>query len=44
MQAFKLPCLSWRIEELFIDKAKEWLSLIKKKDSAAIVERMEQQG
>jgi prephenate dehydrogenase len=31
-----------RIEELFIDRAKEWLSLIKKKDSAAIVERMEQ--
>ncbi len=36
-----LPDLG-RIEELFIDRAQEWLSLIKKKDSAAIVERMEQ--
>jgi prephenate dehydrogenase len=31
-----------KIEDLFMAKAQEWLSLIKKKDSTAIVERMEQ--
>ena len=31
-----------KIEDLFMAKAQEWLNLIKKKDAAAIVERMEQ--
>ena len=31
-----------KIEEQFMSKAQEWLNLIKKKDAAAIVERMEQ--
>jgi prephenate dehydrogenase len=31
-----------KIEDLFMAKANEWLSLIKKKDAKAIVERMEQ--
>lgn len=31
-----------KIEDLFMVKAQEWLSLIKKKDSAAMIERMEQ--
>ena len=30
-----------KIEDLFMAKAQEWLSLIKKKDAAAIVDRME---
>jgi prephenate dehydrogenase len=30
-----------KIEDLFMAKAQEWLSLIKKKDTAAIVDRME---
>jgi prephenate dehydrogenase len=37
----KLPEVR-KIEEQFIAKAQEWLDLIKKSDSAAIVERMEQ--
>ena len=36
-----LPALG-EIEDLFMAKAQEWLSLIKNKDSKAIVERMEQ--
>jgi prephenate dehydrogenase len=36
-----LPDLG-KIEDLFMAKAQEWLNLIKKKDVAAIVERMEQ--
>ncbi len=31
-----------KIEDLFMAKAQEWLSLIKKKDSVAMIERMEQ--
>lgn len=31
-----------KIEDLFMVKAQEWLSLIKKKDSDAMIERMEQ--
>jgi len=31
-----------RIEDLFIQKAEEWLSLVKKKDSAAIARKLEQ--
>jgi prephenate dehydrogenase len=30
-----------KIEELFIQKAEEWLSLVKKKDTAAIVKKLE---
>jgi prephenate dehydrogenase len=30
-----------KIEDLFIQKAEEWLSLVKKKDSAAIVKKLE---
>src|SRR3990170_1847165 len=30
-----------KLEELFIEKAKEWLDLVKRKDSLAIVERMD---
>jgi hypothetical protein len=30
-----------KIEELFVTNAQEWLDLMKKKDSAAIMERME---
>src|SRR4030067_3653598 len=29
-----------KLEELFIEKAKEWLDLVKRKDSLAIAERM----
>ena len=36
-----LPDLG-KIEDQFMEKAQEWLNLIKKKDSKAIVERMEQ--
>jgi prephenate dehydrogenase len=31
-----------KIESLFIEKAKEWLKLIKQKDSAAVASKMEQ--
>ena len=31
-----------RIEDLFIEKALEWLSLVKQKDSAALVKKLEQ--
>ena len=31
-----------KLEDLFIEKAQEWLDLVKRKDSTAIVERMEQ--
>ena len=31
-----------KIEDSFIQKAEEWLSLVKRKDSSAIIERMEQ--
>jgi len=37
----KLPEVQ-RVEEQFIAKAQEWLDLVKKNDSAAIVQRMEQ--
>jgi prephenate dehydrogenase len=37
----RLPELA-KIESLFIEKAHEWLDLIKRKDSAAIARRMEQ--
>jgi hypothetical protein len=30
-----------KIEDLFIAKAQEWLDLIKKKDSRAIIDRMD---
>jgi prephenate dehydrogenase len=36
-----LPDLE-RIEDLFISKAEEWLSLVKQKDSAALVKKLEQ--
>jgi len=31
-----------KIEELFIQKAEEWLTLVKRKDSAAIIKKLEQ--
>jgi prephenate dehydrogenase len=37
----KLPDMG-KIEDLYIDKAQEWLDLIKQKNPQAIVDRMEQ--